>query len=306
MIGFTEDVADNRHLPARVKVFSVMATYKALIVHELGLISRAARRFSRCILYSFCILSLPLWRKRLFRNFGVTGKSVLVVGSAPSASLEALDPFDFVIGVHASPLLIESKFGLVTDLLVCDVTVFDSEYAAKEPGRRAVLDSGALSISPKKRLVVVGHDSIRETAPYAETAKFSKFLRLSLVERRAILAWASRSSVLNSDNNHSMVGTGGFAIALAFFAGAKSVQFTGFNLRNGTSDAVEYPHHFYDDMFSHDLYAPEQVAEDYMQSKPRTHSSADSFLISSLYLQEKSIRSNEPDFEALLANWWRL
>jgi len=282
-----------------------MASTRASVVHELGRISREGKRLFRFILFSFCILSIPLWRRRLFRKFGVAGKSVLVVGSAPSASLQNLDPFEFVVGVHASPLLIESKFGLVTDLLVSDISVFHQDYAGKEPGRRAVLDSGAMSMSPLKRLVVVGQDSLRETAPYSEVGNFSQILRLSQMKRKAILAWSSRSFVLNSYNDHSLVGTGAFAIALSFFAGAKSVQFTGFNLRNGTSDSVEYPRHFYDDLFSHDLYTPEQIVEDYTQSKPRTHSSADSFLISSLYLQEKPIRSNEADFEPLLANWWR-
>jgi hypothetical protein len=279
-----------------------MKTVEADVMHKLRAFARRTRRVFRSLHFLALALLIPLFRNRVSRSLSLKDKSILVIGSAPSASLEDLGPFDFVIGANGSPRLIDSAFGLVTDLLVCDHTIFNSTYHSVT---QAVRDSGALWISPKKLLVVVGPRQDSEAVPYAETGKFSKVVVLSKTERKVILAWASRSFVLDSWDDHSMVGTGVFAIALSFFAGAKSVQFTGFNLRTGLSDGVRGPRHFYEDFFAHDLYTTEEIAENYTRSKPRSHSSADSLLLASLHLQKKPIGTNEAEFDPLLVNWWR-
>lgn len=263
-------------------------------------------RFLRTLLSKLLLvpvrLALPVLRIKITKSLGLRGKSVLVVGSAPTATIDGLEPFDFVIGVHASPLA-SKKVGIgPVDLLLVDQSLFNSQRIATDAGKAVVWESGVLTQDPKKKLVVVSSNDIPIDVSIEDAARYRSLLRISNPLRRAILQYISRSVVLEPQGGRAMVGTGAFAIALAFFAGARSVQLTGINLRSGTADNCEYPAHFYDSVgLRHEMYTGKDLELSGI-SRPRGHSAADSFLLASLYLSGRRLSSNEPELETLLWN----
>lgn len=251
----------------------------------------------------FLLALLPLIRAIFVIRGGLRQKSVLIVGSAPTASLDSLNSFDYVFGVHASPLQL-GQLGLhETHGLLVDASLFNAARRRTDSGKSVVWDSGVLNSNPHKVLVAVFSNNIRPTESLKKSSTYSRLLRIHNPMRRLILWWASRGFSLEPHKGASLVGTGGFAVAYAFFAGAKSVQITGFNLRSGTKAGTEFPQHFYDSLgMDHSLYEVNDLDPDRDNSKPRGHSAADALLISALYLNGRDIHSNEPDLWPLLSN----
>lgn len=236
------------------------------------------------------------------RQLEIQGKRVLIVGSAPSATLNGLTDFDFVIGVHGSPANIRSSLGLKTDLVVVDRSLFNAEQLETNRGKGIIAERGMLRDNPLLKMVVTQSNSIQADTPIEEVADINMAWHLSRMERRIILRRATRSLVLDSWDYRSLTGTGGFAIALAQFFGAASIEFTGFNLINRTQSL--WPSHFYAGLYGENLEDQDPLIPGAFAA-PRTHSSADAVVVASLSLRGFDISTNESDFFPLIQNWLR-
>ena len=242
----------------------------------------------------------PTKFRRLKRELGIEGKRVLIVGSAPSASLNGFNDFDFVIGVHGSPANIRSSLGLEADLVVVDRSLFNAEQLETNRGKGIIAERGMLRDNPNLKMVVTQSNSVRADISIQEVADIAAAWHLSRVERRIILRRATYSALLDSWDHRSLTGTGGFAIAFAQFFGASSIQFTGFNLFNRTTSG--WPSHFYGALYGENLEDQGPVVAEAF-TLPRTHSSADAVVVASLALRGFDITTNEADFLPLIQNW---
>lgn len=283
----------------------LMGTLKSHLKHVLRpgfMFLRGAARFS-LFEKTYETLVFASRASRLRRQLAIRGKRVLIVGSAPSASLKGFSAFDYVIGVHGSPANIRSSFDLETHLVVVDRSLFNAQELDTNFGKRIIAKRGMLRGNPLLKMVVAQSNSLRATVPIKDVADIEASWSISRIERRIILRKATRSKILDSWDHRSLTGTGGFAIALAWFLGATSIQFTGFNLINGTPS--EWPSHFYGALYGENLEDLERVTPEAVTA-PRTHSSADAVVVASLALRGFDITTNEPDFFPLIQNWLHL
>ena len=247
----------------------------------------------------------PLSLRRLSRVLGIRGEAVLVVGSAPSASLEGLEPFSKVIGIHASPELVRVRFNLQCDVVVVDQSLFNSNFTEKDSTKKQITKNGLLKKNPQQTLVVSASNTISPTVPFESIVPNRRSFFINRDTRRLLLRHLSLSPLLDSPDGSSMVGTGALAIAIAFVGGARSVQFTGINLSSGLSPkrGGDEPVHFYEQIGLEQAHEPGSEAAAGEDSLPRNHSAADSLLIASLALRFGTLSSNEKELKPLLNNW---
>ena len=251
----------------------------------------------------FCLF--PLTMSGLRRKLGLNGESVLVVGSAPSASLEGLRPFTRVIGVHGSPELVARRFGLSCDVVVVDQSLFNVEHASQAPGKRPIVERSLLLKNPTQVLVIAASNNIPPTRAVETLVSSRTKLHLSKIQRRLVVSTSTLNLLIDRSDSSTMASTGALAICLAVLSGARDVQFTGFNLRSGIDRAKggTVPLHFYQDEGLEPAHHVEDEAISHADSLPRNHSAADAVVISSLSMRFKHLHSNESEFETLLYNW---
>jgi hypothetical protein len=246
-----------------------------------------------------------LWRglygKSLKANKNWAGKSVLIVGSAPTASLVGLYDFDWIVAVNASSRMVEERFGLTVNSLVISSRLLQKELLTSHLAFSKLRYKNLIPHTPVQDLYSVMTSDGPSDPEYLGNFSYSFYREIGPTERKLIVAKESASSILDKRSGESQVSTGGFAIALAARQGATRIQFTGFNLLNRSGS--ELPNLYYSNQESvlENLTDFDPAVD--LSSVPRNHSVADAHLISAMVLRGIPIYSNESDFQPLLTNW---
>lgn len=226
----------------------------------------------------------------------IKGKNVFILGSAPNPNLDLYSNDHILISVNGSAANAK-ELGLKEPLM----TVIDFELINK----KTAIDKDVRSIIVKNNLLkdinlgfvisTQSNDTLLED-PGILKAKIKKFYSIHRFTRKILIQNVTKNKKL--DDTNSLVSTGAFACALCFFLGANEVIISGFSFLKNENF---HPPSFYK--------TDELQFENKIKSEPdskldtRSHSLADSNLISSLVINGRKIKTNEREILPLVQNW---
>lgn len=228
-------------------------------------------------------------RARTFRRI-FSGKIVLLVGSGPVEELPSRDSYDLIVSANSSAgALAAHPFGpditFITSALLSN-KIDDSTWK---------LAASMMAKVPKPQHLI----SIRNGAHFEKKANLIRFgfkpkdlTIIGLGRMRRILTKTSKSKLAGKAPD-GLPSIGVIALSLCFYFGADKVLLTGFNLTiPKISNRGTY--HYYEE--------ENEPSKNQLRTM-RSHSSADSLIISSLAIQGHAIGSNSLEINALLNNW---
>ena len=218
--------------------------------------------------------------QKLRRN--IAGKDVLILGSAPNPVL----PKYF----HAMPLICcngsaanASDLSLQSPVMtVVDYELIDEHESKAKDVRSVIIDSGYLRGLDLGELVATQSNDAKGGKPEILQANYSRFLEISRFERRRMIDLLTNTRLLERDRRTSLCSTGAFAVALAFYLGAKSVTLSGFTY-----------------FVSSDV----SNADEINSINTRSHSMADSMLLGLATINGKVIQTGERDLLPVIQNY---
>ena len=230
---------------------------------------------------------------------------VCVVGSAPVALEDARavkgTSFEHTVAVNGSlpqaRALVDNSFFSA----VVDESVFNRSHIAANQGSRVVTDHDLLSGVNLRYLAVVRSNRVKADMDPKQHAQFQRIRRIGRYRRGQIIRRQTGAPGLDRSPG-ALVGTGLFAVALAFHWGARAVTMVGFGLRTGTSKG-EYARHYYAAMGLPPLEPADGAEPEYWATRPRNHSAADAVVVASLCMGGRQITAYGPDFDVLMTNW---
>lgn len=216
------------------------------------------------------------------------GKDVLVLGSAPTPALPANAKDMLVICCNGSGAN-TSRLGLRNPTItVVDNELIDKDVAFSKDVRSDIIKGKVLSGLNLGILVATQSNTSRGGSPELLGGNFDKFLKIRKYTRRNILDEVTGTNLLERDNRVSLCSTGGFAVALSVYLGAKSVTISGFTHLINPNQM-----HFYDPVSESNIKV----------LNSRNHSLADSALITLAVINGHKIFTSEADLLPLVQNW---
>ena len=221
----------------------------------------------------------------------VKNQEVLVVGSAPFSNFNSYHPGMKVINVNGSRFR-NSGLGInKTDVTFLDCEVLDPKINRVKENRRELFENRILTAANLGILVQSQSNDSTGGDPNAYGLSFDCNLWMNRFTRRLLLLLLCRNFHLES-NRKSVLSTGGIALATVALLKPKSITLTGFSFFKSINS--EDPPKAY----NLDIQSSFDDLED-----TRSHSSADSFLISFLSLRDGNIFSRDKDLLPLIHNW---
>lgn len=248
------------------------------------------------ILFLRKTLSLSLtakWRVNRIKkslNF-LRDADVLILGSAPYPVL----PNDYrsrllvcCNGSAANAKQLELSNPVMT---VVDYELIDVNVALSKDVRSKIINEKLLANLNLGYLVATQSNSAIGGNPELLNAKYEGYLAIDRLARRKIIDIVTGTNRIERDTRLSLCSTGGFAVAISLFLGARSVSIAGFTHLFSGNKASQM--HFYD-----------QISETLStELNTRNHSMADSALISLLVINGYKIKTLERDILPLVQNW---
>lgn len=243
------------------------------------------------------IIYLPIEILRILKlKSQIKGKKVFILGSAPNPNLDLYSDEHILISVNGSAANAKA-LGLRDPI----ITVIDFELINK----KTAIDKDVRSIIVKNKLLedinlgfvisTQSNDTLLND-PNILNAKIKKFYSIHRFTRKILIYNVTKNKKL--DDNDSLVSTGAFACALCFFLGANEVIISGFSFLKNENF---HPPSFYktDESQFQNKINPEPNSK----IDTRSHSLADSNLISSLVINGRKIKTNEREILPLIQNW---
>jgi len=167
-------------------------------------------------------------------------------------------------------------------ITVVDYELIDDYESKAKDVRSAVIESGRLRGLHLGNLVATQSNDAKGGNPEILQANYSGFFEISRFERRRMIDLLTNTRLLERDRRTSLCSTGAFAVALAFYLGAKSVTLSGFTYfvssRVASGDKIDV-------------------------INTRSHSMADSILLGLATVNGKIIQSRERDLLPVIQNY---
>ena len=248
------------------------------------------------IFYSIQTMSLSLianWKVNRIRKELILLKDadVLILGSSPSPAL----PDDYrnrlLICCNGSAANVKQLQLDNPVMTVVDYELIDVDVALSKDVRKKIINNKILANLNLGYLIATQSNDAIGGNPELLNSEYSGFLAIDRLTRRKIIDIVTGTNRIERDARLSLCSTGGFAVALSLFLGARSVSIAGFShLFSGN----KHPQmHFYD-----------EVLEDLSKElNTRNHSMADSALISLSVINGYKINTFERDILPLVQNW---
>ena len=256
--------------------------------------NRIRQIYKRVLTSTYLINRLKL-NPQIFAT--IRGKDCFVLGSAPNPDLSLFREDMVIVAVNGSAanakhLGLPSPSMTVIDFELLDVNKLSCSEARK-------VSCEILKDLNLGMLIAVQSNNSQGGSPHILQAKYEDFFELLKLDRKRIVQHVSGTNLLEN-NVHGLTSTGGFAIAFSAYLGAKSITFSGFSLSCSKKD--KEPPHFYQSLgIATNIQQNYDIPEfDY---DSRSHSLADSALISQMVLKGYPIFSTSKDFLPLLQNW---
>ena len=224
-------------------------------------------------------------------------KRIYLVGSAPQISHELHQEDMTIVCVNGS---LGNLSGIASkcDLLLVDNELLNPLTSSKKENRAVIIRNNILSNYSAEYIVSSSSNGDPGGSPTNLGLPFGKYISLSREKRLNIVRALTGESLLDHSIT-SLLSTGGFAIALSFFLGAKQVFFSGFGLNQ--EHGAEDPPHFYSEIGAKTKI--ESIIVDKYALTGRNHSLADSYLISRLTLKGFQLHTSNKEYFHLLSNW---
>ncbi len=219
------------------------------------------------------------------------GTDVLILGSAPNPAL----PHDYknrvLVCCNGSAANVK-QLGLSDPVMtVVDFELIDANEALSKDVRSKIINGKLLSNLSLGYLVATQSNNAMGGKPELLNAEYCGYLPINRFTRRKIIDIITGTNMIERKISLSLCSTGGFAVALSLFLGARSVSIAGFtHLFTGEKHSQM---HFYDRVF--------ETSSNELNT--RNHSLADSALISLSVINGYKINTCEPDILPLVQNW---
>ncbi len=230
----------------------------------------------------------------------VLGKDCFILGSGPDPDLSLFRPEMVVIGTNGSPASAYHQGLPAPTITVVDCELLDpSVYSVKE-SRKLIVESGMLSGLKVGHLIAAQSNLATPSNPAALGANYLSFRMLNRLTC-ALVSMKECGSTRVGRTRLGYISTGAFAIALCAYLNCRSITISGFSLiREKGSRQTPY---FYGEIFSSDDKMNFPAVSGSAEIDSRSHSLADSFLISSLCIRGISITTMDRDILPLTRNW---
>ena len=221
----------------------------------------------------------------------VRNQEVLLVGSAPSSNLNSYHPGMKVVNVNGSGFR-NSGLGInKTEITFLDCEVLDPTINRVKETRRELFENRILTAANLGILVQSQSNDSAGGDPDAYGLRYDDNLWMNRFTRRLLLLLLCRNFHVESSRK-SILSTGGIALATVALLKPKSITLTGFSFFKSIN--AEDPPRAYD-------LEKQSTFTDLEDT--RSHSSADSFLISFLSLRDGNLFSKDKDLLPLIYNW---
>jgi len=243
------------------------------------------------------IFSFPIEIFQLYKlKNKVKGKKVFILGSAPSPNLDLYSPEHALVSVNASAANAK-KLGLKDpDITVVDFELINKHLALNKGVRAIVIKNNFLQNLNLGSLVASQSNNTLLGNPDILNSKIENFFTIHKLTRKIILNNVCKYSRLE-DTNLSILSTGGFACALCFYLGAKEIIISGFSF---LKEENLHPA-FYETNDKYYTKNTDFIPTDKINT--RSHSLADSNLLSSLVMNGREIKTLEREILPLVQNW---
>ncbi len=221
----------------------------------------------------------------------IRNQEILLVGSAPFSDFNSYHLGMKVININGSGFR-NSGLGInETDVTFLDCEVLDPKINSVKENRRELFENQILTAANLGILVQTQSNDSTGGDPNAYGLSFDTNLWMDRFTRRLLLILLCRNFHIES-RRKSVLSTGGIALATVALLKPKSITLTGFSFFKSIN--AEDPPKAY----NLDIKSTFTDLED-----TRSHSSADSFLISFLSLRDGNIFSTDRDILPLIHNW---
>lgn len=232
------------------------------------------------------LIKLIKFLKPIVRN-----QKVLLVGSAPFSNFNSYHPGMKVININGSSYR-NSELGIhKTDITFLDCEVLDPTINGVKENRRELFENRIITATNLGILVQTQSNDSTGGDPNAYGLRFDNNLWMNRFTRRLLLLLLCRNFYIES-NRKSLLSTGGIALATVALLKPKSITLSGFSFFKSIN-AEDPPK----------AYNSERQSSFTDLNDTRSHSSADSFLISFLSLRDGNIFSKDRDLLPLIHNW---
>lgn len=220
----------------------------------------------------------------------IAGRDIMIVGSSPLSDFRRYRENMMIVNVNGSAG--RNKIANIPDptITFLDYEFVDPKALQEKKYRRDIWDKGVLVGANLGFVILTQSNSSKGGNLDDLTDDFRAVVNCGKRLRRWIVLLASRNFRLEK-KREGYLSTGGFALAFLSLFSPKSIYLTGFSFFKDY--AADVAPHFYDD---------KDTATNRLEDT-RSHSLADSLLISSLTLRGIRIISDDKDLKPLLSNW---
>lgn len=233
------------------------------------------------------------WRTNSIKNSVnfLRDADVLILGSAPCPILPKDYKSRLLVCCNGSAANLKHLQLSNPVMTVVDYELIDADAAFAKDVRSKIINNKLLADINIGFLIATQSNNTIGGKPELLNAKYEGFLAIDRLARRKIIDIVTGTKMMERDARLSLCSTGGFAIAISIFLGARSVSIAGFtHLFSGSLDSQP---HFYDEISE----ASTKVLN------TRNHSMADSALISLLVINGYTVKTSERDILPLVQNW---
>ena len=244
------------------------------------------------------IFHAPIEIFKLFKlKSEISGKKIFILGSAPNPNLELYSSRHVVVTINGSAANAK-ELGLNDSVMtVVDFELINKKVALDKDVRSVIIKNNLLKNIDLGSVVAIQSNNTLLGDPKILNANIKSFFSIHRLTRKIIIKSTSKNNRLDH-KDVSLVSTGAFACALCFFLGAKEVVISGFSF---LKEENFHPPSFYK---TSELKFTNNTNKnaDY-KIDTRSHSLADSSLISLLVINGKKIKTGEKEVLPLTQNW---
>lgn len=221
----------------------------------------------------------------------VKGQKVMIVGSSPFSDFRRFEKDMTVVNLNGSISRNIAAGIPETHITFLDFEIVDPRVNREKMNRSEIISKGILKDAELGYVILTQSNSSKGGDLSLVANNYKKSIYIGKKLRRLIVLLVTKNLSLDNRKDGKL-STGGFAIAFVAAFKPETIYLTGFSFfKNRESDD---PPHFYDDK----LVLDERALKD-----TRSHSLADSLLISSLAVKGVSIESDDRDLKPLISNW---
>jgi hypothetical protein len=227
---------------------------------------------------------------RIIKNY-IENRRVMIVGSSPFSDFRRFTSDMTIINLNGS--ISRNVPGGIPypHITFLDFELVDPATNSTKENRSQIIEKEILKNNDLGYVILTQSNSSKGGDLDLVTKNYNRSLKIGKRLRRLIVIIVSKNLSLDKRKNGKL-STGGFAIACVALCRPQSIYLTGFSFFK--SQESEDPPHYYDG----DL-----VSDSSSWIDTRSHSLADSLLISSLAVKGIVFFSDDKDLRPLISNW---